>query len=121
MDANALRNRLAAGLPVEVAGYELHPALVDGAHDVDLAGLPPPACPVVWLETTVATPADLSPAAVKVRSAWEEAGVDADFRVVSGPSFWVSQELADAPALITATTDAFVVSLGLTEPVHPWP
>jgi exosortase A-associated hydrolase 2 len=117
VDANALRKRLAAGFPVEVAGYNLHPDLVSGADAADLAKLPPPACPVVWRETTIATPPELSPAAARVKSAWSASAVRADFRGVAGASFWASQELAEAPQLITATTQALIDSLAGVEAV----
>lgn len=107
-DAKSLRRMLEKGSTVEVGGYELGPELVLRADAVDLATVRAPACRVLWRETTVASPAAISPAATRVEAAWKRDGVTADFNAVKGPSFWASQELSEAPALVRATTDALV-------------
>jgi exosortase A-associated hydrolase 2 len=117
-DAKSLRRMLADGSPVEIGGYALHPRLVSGAEAVDLSALLPPRCPVVWRETTIAHPPAISPASARVQEAWSGADAHLDFVAVHGPSFWASQELAEAPALIASTTDALVERLAIAERVH---
>lgn len=97
------RERLDAGEPVEVAGYVIDPALVAGADASELAPLSP-RVPVMWRETTIATPADLAPVSSKVVARWRSEGVDVDAAAVCGSSFWASQEIAEAPQLIESTT-----------------
>ena len=111
VEATELRNRLAAGSAVEIAGYDLNPDLVAGADALDAARLPSPPCPVVWRETTITTPPELSPAAARVQSAWGSGADAMDFRAVRGPSFWATQELAEAPELVVATTQALIDGL----------
>jgi exosortase A-associated hydrolase 2 len=95
----ALRAQLKAGGTLEIAGYELAPALGNAIDALDAAKLAP-ACPVDWIEVGQ----DLSPASVRVIAAWGE-GVTA--RAVPGPQFWCTQEIEDAPALIDATAALF--------------
>ena len=102
----AVRAALAAGTAVEVGGYELNPALVAGAEAVDLATMPKLGCPVVWRETSSAAAPVLSPATATIAKRWSERGIALDVAAVSGPSFWATQEIAEAPHLVAATTAA---------------
>ncbi len=61
VDTRELRERLLRGDSVEVAGYELSPALAAGLEAADLAPIAG-ACPVAWIEVTGATEAQMSPA-----------------------------------------------------------
>ena len=105
---NAVRATLATGSAVEVGGYELNPALVAGAEAIDLAGVQALPSPVVWRETSSAATPALSPATAAIAARWNEHRVDLDVAAVSGPSFWATQEIAEAPELIAATTAAVV-------------
>ena len=100
--AHDLRAMLDAGTSPEIAGYDLHPRLVSGAEAVELAAFTP-RCPVIWRETSVATPPSLSPAAAGACARWRSAGVQMDVVAVSGPSFWASAEIAEAPELCLST------------------
>jgi exosortase A-associated hydrolase 2 len=90
--------------PVEVGGYALNPALVAAAEARSLESLPTGTCPVAWLEATVASPPALSPGGSKAIDGWRARGVQVDAVAVTGPSFWSSQEIAQAPELVAATT-----------------
>jgi len=92
-----------AGQPLEVGGYPLNPALVEAADACSLDSLPF-GCPVAWFEATIASPPTLSPAALRVIEGWRAGGAAVSASAVSAPSFWSSQEIAEAPALIAATT-----------------
>src|SRR5581483_8525765 len=82
----------------------LNPALVEAADTRSLDGLPFVGCPVAWLETTIASPPTLSPAALRVIDGWRARGATVNASAVHAPSFWSSQEIAEAPGLIAATT-----------------
>ena len=102
---NHLRLDLAEGRPVEIAGYRLPPALASGLEQASLQA-PGRASHLVWLELSTREDATLLPASTPCIAAWRAAGHKVDARVVPGPSFWQTQEIEDAPALITATLDA---------------
>lgn len=99
-----LRERLAAGEAVEVAGYTLSPALYAAIEALDLAERPPvPDVDVDWLEVVSSAAGEPSAAARRLAAAWAERGVDVTPQAVAGDSFWATQELAEAPALVDAS------------------
>ena len=115
---DAARANLAAGRPVEVAGYLLPAALAQG---LEAAKLTPPALPVpgvataqaalpngrlVWLEVAAQDEVMLSPAAQIAWPHWQAAGWQVETHAVPGPAFWQTTEIEDAPALLTATAAA---------------
>jgi exosortase A-associated hydrolase 2 len=112
-ETKALRADLAAGRTVEVAGYGLSPELVSGAEACDLGSAPAPRCPVIMREVTLASPSTISPAMERVVAHWTAAGAKVDGAAVEGPSFWASQEIAEAPNLVAATTAPLVKVLGV--------
>lgn len=111
-DAKALRLALAAGASIEIAGYELNPALVSGAESLDLVELGRMRCPVIWREASIDAAPSISPAAAKIAARWRQDGVEVDVEAVGGPSFWASQEIADAPKLVASTTHAIASRFG---------
>lgn len=105
---DAARAELAAGRPVEVAGYRLSAALAAG---LQAATLTPPdargASPrLVWLETRAQPDPAPSPAAQAALAHWQAAGWQAQYGCVGGPAFWQTTEIEDAPALVQATLQA---------------
>ncbi|WP_342120939.1 hydrolase 2, exosortase A system-associated [Pseudoduganella sp. OTU4001] len=99
----ALRATLAAGTPLEIAGYALNPALALALDGLDGTRQAPP-CPVHWLEVVAEAGRPLSPAAQRVARQWQEAGASVLTASAPGPQFWATQEIAEAPALLQATT-----------------
>ena len=103
-----LRARLARGETVEVAGYDLSPALASAIDRVRLAdSAPPPGTPVRWFEVVGAPGQGVSPASKRVIGRWEESGADVTAAAVPGEPFWATQEITECPALIEATTRIF--------------
>jgi uncharacterized protein len=102
---DAMRARLGRGESVEVAGYELAPTLAAG---LEKASLDPVGgkLPVAWIEVTNRAEAELLPASKAAAERWRQAGHRVDTTVVSGPSFWNSLEIEEAPALLDATVAA---------------
>ncbi len=116
------RRELAAGRSVEVAGYSLPPALATGLEQAVLDPPPPPngakprAGHVIWLELSTREGAGLLPASASKADAWRAAGYVVHSQVVQGPSFWQTQEIEDAPALIEATRSALSATTALMTP-----
>jgi exosortase A-associated hydrolase 2 len=103
----ALRQQLARGDVVEVAGYRLAPGLAQGMDSARLV-LPdaPPPIGVRWFETSPRESPQLLPASAALVDSWSAAGHDVKAQVVRGPAFWQTVEVEEAPALIAATTAA---------------
>lgn len=101
----SLRQQLAAGQAVEVAGYEIHPELakaIDGARLIGnkLAN----GSHVLWLENASQDLPEILPASKNALPAWEAAGVTIDAGTYFGPAFWQVHERVTAPALIERTS-----------------
>jgi exosortase A-associated hydrolase 2 len=103
-----LRQQLAAGHSLEVAGYELHPALAASLEQAALRTPPvSPALPVHWFELVTGADQTLSLASQQRLAEWRAAGVTVQAQVVSGEPFWFSLEIGLAPALLEATSGVF--------------
>lgn len=113
----ALREQLAAGQSVEIAGYLLAPGLARGLEQAQLL---PPANEtwalasanhaqtqrLDWFELTTREDASLSPVTRQTLAQWQQAGFQVSSKLVQGPSFWQTTEIEEAPALIAATLSA---------------
>ena len=105
---DSLRARLAANPPVEVAGYVIAPALAAG---LEHAVLRPP-CAVAdgrrveWLELQARTEPTLAPASLPLLEAWRDAGFATRSAALTGPPFWQTGEIEEAPELLAATLAA---------------
>jgi exosortase A-associated hydrolase 2 len=98
-----MRTVMAAGESLEVAGYELAPALAASIDRMDAANLAVSGCPVDWFELASEPGRPLPPAAARIVTAWEKRGVDLNMHIVPGTAFWSTQEITDCPALLTST------------------
>lgn len=101
----AMRDQLARGEPVEIAGYLLSPALAEGLEAAQLkpiAGIGR----VAWLELSPREDATLTPAAAMAVEAWTAQGAEVRAAVCQGPSFWAATEIEEAPRLIDASLAA---------------
>jgi hypothetical protein len=101
----ALKAQLAAGQPVEIAGYALSTGLAKGLESAELS---PPAQPgrLHWLEVSTRPEATLAPASLKRIEQWQAAGFKTGSAVLPAPSFWQTTEIEEAPALLAATLAA---------------
>lgn len=97
-----LRQDLESGRSVNVAGYEVAPALALGLERATLEPLAGGGR-LVWLEVDSRAPAALLPPSLGAIDQWRQAGWQVDAQAVTGPSFWQTQEIEDAPALVDAT------------------
>lgn len=105
---DALRQQLAHGQSVEIAGYMLSAGIAAG---MEQATLIPHECRstkqrLVWLDLSTREDATLSPIATQSIAQWQQAGYTVNSQVVQGPAFWQTTEIEDAPVLIAATVAA---------------
>ncbi len=102
---HSMREQLAAGKPLEVSGYEIHPEF---AAAIDRARLdafaPTPNVPALWLEQAAPDATHAAPASQKVIDAWRAGGTNIDVRFFEGPNFWQVAERAISTSAIDATT-----------------
>jgi exosortase A-associated hydrolase 2 len=99
-----MRARWAAGEPVEVGGYEIHPELARAIDAARLGALVPrTGTRVLWLEQPAPGATELSPPSAAALKAWQDAGVAARWQSFDGPAFWQQYERVLAPAAIAAT------------------
>lgn len=110
----ALRSRLAAGGSVELGGYRLSPGLAQGLENARLQA-PPSVRQVHWLDVSARAGATLALGSASAVTQWQEAGCRVHAQVVTGPTFWQTTEIEDAPRLIEAT----LATLATTVPASP--
>ncbi|MBO9685127.1 MAG: hydrolase 2, exosortase A system-associated [Mitsuaria chitosanitabida] len=101
----AMRDQLARGESVEIAGYALSPALAEGLEAAQLKPSPRVAR-LAWMELSPREDARLTPAAEMAVSAWRAQGARVRAAVSQGPSFWAATEIEEAPRLIEASLAA---------------
>ena len=103
-----LRDQLAKGAALEVAGYTLGHDAVHAIDSVELSKLaPPPGVPVDWLELVHTADGSIGPASERVAAGWRERQVVVRAAAVVGEPFWSTVEIAVVPALIERTTRLF--------------
>jgi exosortase A-associated hydrolase 2 len=106
---DALQRDLAAGRPVEVAGYVLGAGIAQGLAAASLVP-PPEGRRLCWFEVTAREPSELLHGSGPVLNAWRSLGFDVQAQAVNGPPFWQTLEIEDAPALVAATVVALASS-----------
>lgn len=101
----ATKADLAAGKPVEIAGYSLHPQLLRSLETAELSPVDAQATSprMVWLEVASQPDSAFSLPAQNSQAEWRQAGWQVDAEVIVGPPFWQTVEIEDAPALVAAT------------------
>jgi exosortase A-associated hydrolase 2 len=104
-----LRSRLAGGETLEVAGYDISPAL---AQDLDaLRFAPPVGSPLPqlhWLEVSSASPPALGRLASDCVRQWKSQGGEATAQACVGEPFWATTEPGLAEQLLLLTVAALV-------------
>lgn len=106
-----LMDRLAGGETLEVAGYEIAPALADAINRVTIADfVPPRGSKIHWMEIMTGEDGALMPPSQKIITGWRDADIDIATSVIAGEQFWATQEISTAPTLIDATRNALAGS-----------
>jgi len=98
-----LRATLARGLPLDIAGYDLHPRLAAEIDALSLADLVPAVKRVHYLEVTATPEPGLSPDSQRALQAWRSKGLDVRAAAVGGEPFWSTIEVTECEALLAAT------------------
>ncbi len=106
---STLRDRLANGETLEVAGYDLAPDLAAAIDMLKAAELVITKCPVHWFEIVAEPGRSMTPAGIKVVNEWKRNEVDLRVHLVPCAPFWATQEISECPELVSATTDAFAI------------
>ena len=100
-----IRATLARGEAIEVAGYCLAARMAQQLEKAELTGSSAVRA-VRWLETSMRAEAGLSPAAAGAVERFAAQCADVRAIPVSGPAFWQTTEIEEAPELIRATVEA---------------
>jgi exosortase A-associated hydrolase 1/exosortase A-associated hydrolase 2 len=106
LDRKQLREQLARGEAVEVAGYTLAPAIANPLAQARLELPPNFSGRIAWFEVVDDGTDGGSPAAQRTVEGLRAAGHQVRFESVVGPPFWQTVEIAEAPALLEATRAA---------------
>ncbi len=101
-----LRQQLGKGHSLEIAGYEISPALAQAIDDLKAAELSPDSCKVHWFEIVAEPNRPMSSAGAKAVEQWRQEGFQPHVHLVPGPFFWATQEIAECAELISATVSA---------------
>jgi exosortase A-associated hydrolase 2 len=100
----SLRERLASGEGLEVAGYELSGELVASLDELRLTTLlDGMSCPIDWFELSTSEPPQLTAASRRELAALAGDGRAIEARVLRGEPFWSLQEITVVPELADAT------------------
>ncbi|MBD8531340.1 MULTISPECIES: hydrolase 2, exosortase A system-associated [unclassified Massilia] len=100
---DALRVALAGGEVLEIAGYDLAPALAAAIDGADATKLVPIGIPVDWFEIVASAERPASQAAERTTFNWRLAGARVNLQAVAGPPFWSTPEMTESAALIEAS------------------
>jgi exosortase A-associated hydrolase 2 len=98
-----LRDCLANGQTLEVAGYELAPCLAAAIDNLKVAELAVVKSAVHWLEIVAEPGRPMTSAGTDAINQWKRNGADPYVHLVPCAPFWATQEIAECPGLISAT------------------
>jgi len=104
---DGLKQQLAQGVPVEIAGYLLSPSVALGLEKAELR-VPDTVRQLALIEVSSHAGVEVSPALGARLEKWRSAGVDARALSVAGPAFWQTTEIEECPELIDASLEALV-------------
>ena len=114
--AESPRDVLAAGRTAHVAGYAIAPALANGMEAARLEA-PVTPCRVEWFDAAAQAGNELPPAIRQAQATWHAAGHEISMHPITGPMFWQTTEVEDAPELVAATTASMAVRIAVEAPV----
>ena len=104
--SEGIKQHLAAGQTVEIAGYSISPLLAGSLEKAELEIPDVHPGRVIWLELSTRDDVILAPLSQKRVEEWQASGINVEAKVVYGPGFWQTTEIEDAPELIAATMSA---------------
>lgn len=108
VSTSELRETLASGTPVEVAGYELAPELFRAVESLDLEAMgAPPVSSISWIEIGMQGRDGVSRPSAAVIDRWSDSGANVEVSPVVGERIWDTQEITIGNSLIDATVERF--------------
>ena len=110
-----LREALRQGQSLEVAGYEIAPALANAIDTASAAGLAPVGATVDWFEIVAEPGRTVPPASLAMVRGWKDEDVDLRTHCLTGAPFWSTPEIAECAALIAASLDAFTFDFSCSQ------
>ncbi|GAB4466153.1 MAG: hypothetical protein OHK0044_05650 [Burkholderiaceae bacterium] len=111
-DRKRLREQLAHGQPLEIAGYTLAPNIANPLAEARLTLPPNFKGRVLWCDVVDAANEPIAPARQKVIDTWRGAGHEVRVETPVGPKFWQTVEIAEATALLERTRTALACDPG---------
>lgn len=103
-----LRERLLAGEQVEVAGYDIHPALAEALIEKRAQMYSNLALKKIdMVELVASDEKKSSPLITKLLDQWSQAGLQVTATTLKGDQFWSTQEISTCPQLIEWTIAKF--------------
>ena len=115
---NSARAALAAGDVAQIAGYRLNAELAGGLEAARLrpgSPIPADAGRVEWIDLAPVPQPEPTPATQQGLREWATAGFAVRHHSVTGPAFWQTTEIEDAPALIVAALEALAAAAARDE------
>ena len=113
-----IRDHLLAGHYIEVAGYQLSPAMFQQMEAVSAANMRiPSGMNIRILEVVSSAEKPLLPVTLKQVDLWQESGAKSFGSSHQGDPFWMTQEIAYARALIEVTSGYLTGAGGVDEPL----
>ncbi len=104
--AASLRQRLADGEDLEIAGYCLSGTLAAGIESLSMGQMTLPDIDHIhWLEAAPQTDRPLMPVSRRLVDAWVARGIRVDAEVVACDAFWATQEIADCAPMVAKVLD----------------
>lgn len=101
--AAELRQRLADGQSLEIAGYRLSPQMAAGLESLVLAELQfPDIRQIDWIELVADVERPLMPTSLRIIDQWQQAGMRVESETIVCDQFWATQEIAQCPAVVDA-------------------
>lgn len=98
-----LRAAIARGEALEIAGYRLAAVLASG---LEAATLTPPETEqpgrLIWLELNANVDAEWTLVSSQTQQRWQDAGWQVNAQQLTGPTFWLTTEIEEAPNLLDA-------------------
>lgn len=101
-DRRSLWGELRSGHALEIAGYDLSPALALEVAEVRLRDLTP-SCAVDWIEIFASETPEMTPPSRNLAAHWRENGVPVETMALNGEPFWRAQDAAINDTLLRAT------------------
>lgn len=107
LTTTTLRQQLSAGEVVEVAGYPLTGNLIKSIDTQKAENFYVIGKTIHWLDVKTNIASGTAPATQNLIEKWKAKGINVNYQLVEGDSFWGTQEIVDVPALIDISCNIY--------------